>query len=187
MKLHYFIDGERLVCVYDESTPEERQRIISNLKQSVSVQEECDASVSPIEVYKGKFINGKYIHKTARQAVDEDGDAAFLWISKHMRSGGISGNSKKEVSDVLNSYLLSRFNIEDPEEYVKNKSPEECDSIITAFQYALPKKLLNASGYSSAEDVLKAETEEKRRFIEGMVTAYKKLYKKLSKTSCMAE
>ncbi len=180
MKLHYFIDGERLVCVYDESTPEERQDIIKALERSISVQKECDASVYPIEVYKGKFMNGKYAHKTVRQAIEEDGDAAFLWISKHMRCGGIGGDSRKEVSDVLNAYLLRRFNIDDPAEYVESKSLEECDSIITAFQYALPKKLLSASGYSSAEDVLNAGTKEKRAFIKGMVEAYKKLYKKLS-------
>ena len=175
MKIHYFEDGARLVAVFDELTPQEKEELNRKLEEQSAMPEQ-NAYVKPIEVYNGKILNGRYRMMTAQEALSEGGDDAFLWLSRHMRCDDIAGNCKSDISGALNSYIMTRFaGVSDPSAYAAGKGDDECSGIINAFRYAVPKKMADEIDNGK---LAKMTTQEKRSFVESVVRILNGLAKK---------
>lgn len=178
MNIRYFKDGSRLIVVCEEMTAEEEADVVRQVEEKGSLKYP-DAQVKPIEVYKSHILNGKYRNMTAEEALESGGDDAFLWLSKHVRNRGISGDGIKAVNAALNEYVMTRFElVDDPEEYVKEKPESECTDIINTFRYAIPGKVLGTFGYRDVQDVLNAEAPVKRRFTASLIRSFKNIAKR---------
>ena len=174
MKASWYNDGERIAIVFYEMTPEEREMVISKIPQDGKAP---DAWLKPVEVYREKFLNGPFAGKTVKEALTDGGDAAFCWISGMAKAALIQTDAS--IGGQLNTYLMTRFrDVKYPAAYVLDKDEDACDAFIRAFKHCAPKKLLSENGVSSADEMLKKRTEEKKAYIEGFVRYCQRLAQK---------
>lgn len=173
VRVNFFTEKDRVSVVFYDMTEDEKSEILKKLPREKEVD---TAWLKPVEIYREKFLNGPYAGKTVAETLHEAGDAGFLRVSMLAKSGMIQMD--KAISGELNGYLMERFINVDAEQYIMEKDEDGCNSLIRAFEYCVPEKILAESGCSTVGEVLKKNIDTKRTYLVSFVRFCQRLARK---------